>query len=325
MLRAVVLGMGVVGQRRARAVRAHPALELVGTADDAASSRALLAQKPALAVVCVPNQAAPPTCLAALQAGAHVFCEKPPARSTAELRPVIAAAQARDRVLMYGFNHRHHGSVRWLLTAAAAGELGALRALRGAYVKRGNAGWRLDPEVAGGGILLDQGIHMLDLFLALAPGLRPVFARVRGEPVEDEVHAVLEDERGVVATLHSSARAPRCGFRLEAEFDRARVTLDGMLSGSMAYAPERRIVHWAPGFGPAGAADPVVEAYTEDDSWARGVACMVEAVQAPARSTPPVQHGSPQQALAALSLVEAIYACGGVGSTAGAGGSGATT
>jgi predicted dehydrogenase len=309
MLRTVIIGMGVVGKRRARAVVAHPSLDLIGTADDEATARVLLAQRPELAVVCVPNRAAPPACLAALAAGAHVFCEKPPARSSAELRPVIEAARSLGRVLMYGFNHRHHGSVRWLLDAAASGRLGALRALRGVYVKTGNAGWRLDPEEAGGGILLDQGIHMLDLFLALAPGLRPVFARVRGMPLEDDVVAVLESPSGVVAQLHSSARAPRCRFRLEADYASARVTLDGILSGSMAYAPERLVVEPAAGSAVA----PVDQSFELDDSWAAGLACLVDAVRfARSNASVPVHaHGRPEQALAALELVEAIYAAGG--------------
>lgn len=309
MLRTVVIGMGVVGKRRARAVLDHARLDLIGTADDPATARALLDQAPDLAVVCVPNRAAPPTCLAALAAGAHVFCEKPPARSSAELRPVIRAARARGRVLMYGFNHRHHGSVRWLLDGAASGRLGALRALRGFYGKPGNGGWRLDPVEAGGGILLDQGIHMLDLFLVLAPGLRPVFARVRGAPVEDDVVAVLESPDGVVAQLHSSARAPRCGFRLEAEFDRARVTLDGILSGSMAYAPERLLVAPAAG-APVAAVD---RSFEVDGSWAAGVACVVDAIDAVGSGAPmgAHPHGRPGEALAVLELVEAIYALGG--------------
>lgn len=306
MLRTAVIGMGVIGTRRARAVSEHPGLVLIGTADDETTARELLALQPQLAVVCVPNRAAPPTCHAALAAGAHVFCEKPPARSSAELRPVIEAARARGRVLMYGFNHRHHGSVRWLLDAAASGSLGALRALRGVYVKTGNAGWRLEPEEAGGGILLDQGIHMLDLFLALAPGLQPVFARVRGAPLEDDVVAVLEGPGGVVAQLHSSARAPRCQFRLEAEFDRARVTLDGILSGSMAYAPERLVVEPAPGT----AVESVDRSFGVDDSWAAGVACVVDAIRNADPSTPH-PHGRPEEALAVMELVESIYAIGG--------------
>lgn len=301
MLRAGLIGLGAVGRRRAAAIDAHPLLARVATSDDPAGTAALLSQPLDLVFVCVPNDQAAAICRAALERGLHVFCEKPGARSVAELLPVVAAAAARDRVLMFGFNHRLHGSVRRLLSMAERGEHGPLSSLRGVYGKPGSSGWRLDPAVAGGGILLDQGIHLLDLVHLLAGELEVVAAVVRGAPLEDDVHALLRGRDGVVASLHSSAREPRCIFRLEAVFAHARVALEGILSGSMAYAPERLVITRA-------GQDPQVEAFTVDPSWAEEVALMAAAVV----EGRPAAHGTAADAVRILRCIERIHEVGAV-------------
>lgn len=302
MIRAGVVGMGVVGRRRAAAIAAHPDLDLAATSDAAAETAALLDQPLDVVFVCLPNALAAPACLAALDRGLHVFCEKPPARTAAELLPVLEAAARARRVLMVGFNHRLHGSVQALLALHREGALGPLHSLRGVYAKPGNSGWRVDPAVAGGGILLDQGIHMLDLARLLAGELAVQAAVVRGEPVEDDVHALLRGARGAVVSLHSSAREPRCIFRLEAVYARGRATLDGILSGSMAYAPERLVVE-VPG-QPA-----QVREYAADRSWADEVAEMARAV-VDGGGCASARHGDPADALALLRCIERIYEVG---------------
>lgn len=302
MLRVGLIGLGAVGRRRAAAIQAHPGLRLVETSDSPAQTTQLLTASLDLVFVCVPNDQTAPTCLAALSRGLHVFCEKPPARSLAELLPVVQAATAADRVLMYGFNHRLHGAVLRLRELAGSQEHGALRSLRGVYGKPGATGWRRDPAVAGGGILLDQGIHMLDLLRLLAGELTVEGAVVRGAPLEEDVHALLRGERGVVASLHSSAWEPRCTFRLEAVFERARVVVDGILSGSMAYAPERLRVE-------AQGRPPTEERFEQDGSWAAEVDAMAAAV-VEGRSAAAAGHGSPEDAVALMRCIERIHQAG---------------
>ncbi len=299
MIRVGILGAGVMGRRRAEAVRAHPGLQLIGVSDDAQASTRLLQKDLDMVFVCVPNDQAAPLSLAALHRDLHVFCEKPPARSVAEFLAVVDAAARRQRVLMVGLNHRLHGSVQRLDQVVASGELGRVRRMRGVYGKPGNSGWRTDPAVAGGGILLDQGIHMLDLLLRLAPDLEPVAAIIDGAPLEDDVLALLRSPDGVAATLHSSAREPRCIFRLEVVFDAGRVVLDGILSGSMAYAPERFLLE-RPGQATA------VETFEVDHSWALEVARMADAVLEPRVAA----HGAPADAVRVLRCIERIHEVG---------------
>ena len=104
----------------------------------------------------------------ALEAGKHVFCEKPPALNSKEMLAVIKAERQSGKVLKYGFNHRYHYSVIEAKKIIESGDLGKILLMRGVYGKAGSIdfdkNWRQYKKFSGGGILFDQGIHMLDLF-----------------------------------------------------------------------------------------------------------------------------------------------------------------
>ena len=321
-----MIGHGVVGRRRSALVAAHPRLRLAavcdadpaaltglpeGTAADTDWRRSLARDLDAV-VICLPNHLSAAVSAAALRRGLHTFCEKPPARSLAELEAVAAAAAARpDRVLLYGFNHRHHGSVREALALARSGELGELLHLRGVYGKSAVAErpacWRGDPERAGGGILLDQGLHMLDLMRCFAGD----FSRVQAVLVEErpglerEAFALLSTPGGVVATLHSSATHWRHRFHLHAGFTEGALELDGILSGSMSYAPELLRV-WRRDAATGRAGPPRCTRYEEDMSWAVEIDSFARAVET-GRATGACGLAD---AGATLALVERIYQSG---------------
>src|SRR5262249_22274859 len=104
---------------------------------------------------------------AAVQQGKHVLVEKPAARRAEELRPLVGAARQADVVVKVGFNHRFHPALAKARAIFDAGELGRLMYLRARYGHGGRLGydreWRADPAIAGGGELLDQGVHLIDL------------------------------------------------------------------------------------------------------------------------------------------------------------------
>ena len=106
--------------------------------------------------------------LRALKKGKHVFCEKPPSISLKELEEIVEFQSDSKLVLKYGFNHRYHYSVMEARNLIKNGEMGELLWMRGVYGKAGSLdfkkNWRSYKKYAGGGILMDQGIHMLDLF-----------------------------------------------------------------------------------------------------------------------------------------------------------------
>ena len=188
----------------------------------------------------------------ALTAGKHVFCEKPPATSSSEILQVIEAEKSSKKILKYGFNHRYHYSVMEAKKIIGTGELGKLLWMRGVYGKAGSIdfhdSWRNYKKYSGGGILIDQGIHMLDLFRyfsenefdCLSSYLTTSFWKIE---CEDNAFAILKSKNNnIVATLHSSATQWKHKFLLEMTFENGYLNLDGILSATRSYTPETLVI-----------------------------------------------------------------------------------
>jgi len=240
-LRAGIVGYGYMGEIRRRNVEAHADLTLVGVVDPRISSGAavgapvfdsvdaLMAAGLDVLFVCTPNNLTPLVTVQALRAGLHVFCEKPPGRNTEDVKRMIEAERkAQDRKLMFGFNHRHHPAVQEAQAICLARELGSILWMRGIYGKSGGmsfeSSWRNDPAVSGGGILIDQGIHMLDLarfflgdFVEVEGWLGTQFWKI---PVEDNAFVHLRNAAGQVAQIHSSATLWKHTFQVDLGFER---------------------------------------------------------------------------------------------------------
>lgn len=259
-LRVGIVGCGLIGSRRAR-VAAEAGDDVVVVADLAVDRAVALARDHGArsesdwrAVVADPgvdavvvatfNTALVDVASAALEAGKHVLCEKPFGCNANEALQLLEIASRADGVVKVGFTLRHHEAVARAHALVEGGEIGAPVALRAAYGHGGRPGydreWRGDPILAGGGELLDQGVHLVDLsrwFLG-------DFARVSGavgtwvwqvEPLEDNGFALLQTADGRVATLHTSWTQWRNLFRLEVLGTEGLVTVNG-LGGS--YGPE---------------------------------------------------------------------------------------
>lgn len=127
--------------------------------------------------VCTPNALHKQQVIAALEAGCHVLCEKPPAISAREANEMLQAAKKAQRTLHYGFHYRHTSDTQLLKRMIDAGELGHVYAATAlALRRRGIPGWGVftDKKLQGGGALLDIGVHMLDLALYLMSYPTPV-------------------------------------------------------------------------------------------------------------------------------------------------------
>ena len=259
MLNIGIIGFGKMGQIRANAIKANgrgrvesifdinPISDPMGA--EVASSAEEIIKNPTIDAVfiCTPNFLNKPLTIAALQEGKHVFCEKPPAFNAEEIKEIREVEKTSGKKLMYGFNHRHHSSIKHMKSLIDSGEYGNILWIRGRYGKSVDKdffrSWRAKKESAGGGILLDQGIHMLDLFVYLAGDFHEVQAMVSNLywklDIEDNVFAIFRNnENGIVAQLHSTMTQWRHIFSLEVFMEKGYLVLNGLKTSSGTYGDE---------------------------------------------------------------------------------------
>lgn len=256
-----IAGFGYMGEIRKRVIDQSDRLKLLGVSDTDATKRAkvsgcpvfetteeLLAQAPDILFVCTPNAYSPKICIEAMGRGMHIFCEKPPGRDIDDIRAIVAAEKNGVK-LMFGFNHRFHPAVIKAKAVVDSGRMGKVLSLRGLYGKSGGVSfeqsWRNDESISGGGILLDQGIHMLDLFCYFCGDFEQVkcfTSRAYWDfNVEDNAYVILANAAGQNAIFHSSATLWKHTFRLEITLEHGYMVVEGLLSKSGSYGRERLV------------------------------------------------------------------------------------
>ena len=320
-LRVGIVGCGLIGQKRARAL--GPAGRVVACADlDEDRARAAAEHDGArvfsdwrqlvslpdvdVVVVATPHDTLAPITLAAVEAGKHVLVEKPAARSPAELKPVIEAAERRRAKVHVGFNHRYHRSFRKAREIFESGALGELMFVRARYGHGGRIGydqeWRARPEISGGGELIDQGPHLIDL----ARWFLGDFSEVQGfahtyywsMPVEDNGFMLLKTPRRQVAFLHASCTEWKNLFSMEIYGREGKLDVSG-LGGS--YGVER--LTWyrmLPQMGPPETA--AWEYPMGDDSWGVETAEFLEDIRLDRTPQPGLRD-----AAECLKIIQQIY------------------
>jgi predicted dehydrogenase len=325
-LKVGIAGYGVVGKRRRDVIDAQPSLEVSavsdrtlygdGVFDDGVryfdDYKNLLGEDLDVLFVCLTNDINPDATIAGLEKGLHVFCEKPPGRDVADIERVISCEKQHTGLkLKYGFNHRYHDSVRDALEILKSGELGDVINLRAVYGKSklitfDQTTWRTQRALAGGGVLLDQGIHIVDLLRLFAGEFTDVHSFVSNtvwnHDVEDNAYALMRTADGKVAMLHSSASQWRHRFGLEITLMKGALTLAGILSGSKSYGDETLTIARLAD-GDMGDPEEETRRYDNDPSWADDVAEFTDAVL---KGTP-ILNGSSEDALNTMKLVYRIY------------------
>lgn len=328
MIRVLIAGFGVVGRRRFECIRQHPEMEVVAISDIlfegngihdvgvpyCSDYRGLQDFDADALVVCLTNDVAAPATLMGLEAGMHVFCEKPPGRTVEDILAVRQAESSRPgKILKYGFNHRYHESVKQAKRIISSGRYGRVLNARGVYGKSRmipfSGGWRVKRAIAGGGILLDQGIHMLDLIRYFAGDFDEIRSFVSnefwGHDVEDNAWALMRNsESGCVASVHSTATQWRHKFRLELSLESGFIELSGILSGSKSYGEEKLTIVEKDGQSINGSFQEMTSLFLNDNSWQEEIDEFAEAILRGA----PIAGGSSYDALAVMELVRGIYA-----------------
>jgi len=316
-----IVGCGLIGAKRAAALGQA---RLVACADlDPSRADQLASRTPGamadrvdrviarpdvdVVIVATTNESLAPVAIAALDAGKHVLVEKPAARSVAELDLVAAASKRASRLVRVGFNHRYHPALQQARELVDAGALGPLMFIRGRYGHGGRVGydreWRADPARSGGGELIDQGVHLIDLsrwFLGDFADVDGFAATYFWEmPVDDNGFLLLRTAGGQAAFLHVSCTEWKNLFSLEIYGRTGKLALDG-LGGS--YGTERLTYYkMLPQMGP-----PETTAWEYprgDQSWALEWAEFLEDIRLEREPSAGLAA-----ARAALDVVEKIYA-----------------
>lgn len=318
-----VIGCGRIGARRARVTRDHPRTHLAavadidpacahevaaGAADVLGEWRGILERDDVhIVVVATPNAFLGEIAIAALESGRHVLMEKPMGRDLREARRIADAAALSERVLRIGFNHRYHPAVRRAAELVHAGAIGRIVTLRARYGHGGRPGlereWRSDPALAGGGELIDQGVHVVDLFHWLAGMPDEAFAFVQTAvwqiaPLEDNAYGLLRFRDGAVGQLHASMTQWKNLFSLEVQGESGAVVVEG-LGGS--YGTERLLVMERAFEGGAPAIREEKFA-GEDVSWALEWDAFLRAIDGTGG-----EAGGPDDGVAAMRIVDALY------------------
>jgi predicted dehydrogenase len=270
-LGVAIVGCGLVGRKRAAALagarlvscadlRRERAEALARTSPGATADtdwRAAV-DRPDVGIVIVAttNDALADVACYSVAAGKHVLVEKPGGRTPREIDSLTEAVRQHQRLVRVGFNHRYHPALRKARELYDTSVLGDLMFVRGRYGHGGRAGyeneWRARPELSGGGELIDQGVHLIDLsrwFLGELPTVGG-FARTYfwQMPVDDNAFLLLRTARNQAAWLHVSCTEWKNLFSLEIYGRNAKLHVEG-LGGS--YGPERLTLYrMLPEMGP---------------------------------------------------------------------------
>jgi predicted dehydrogenase len=255
------------------------------------------------------NSALAPIALQAVRLGKHVLVEKPAAINLAELAELEAAAAVHKVLVRVGYNHRYHPAGLKAREIFRSGALGPILFLRGRYGQGGRLGyekeWRADPAISGGGELIDQGVHLIDLagiflgeFTTIEGHTATYFWKM---PVEDNAFLSLRNAAGATAWLHVSCTEWKNLFSLEICGRDAKLHWEG-LGGS--YGVERLTYYqMLPQMGPP---DTTIYEYPRgDESWKIEMAEFVEDIKTHRTPVPGLK-----EARAALAVVESIYKSG---------------
>ena len=281
-----IIGCGLIGRKRALSLEGARVAVCADLQEErarrlAAESGAPLAfhdwreavNHPSVQIVVVStiNDSLAEITLAAVQAGKHVLVEKPAGRSVRELVPVVDAAEKNRVKVRVGFNHRYHPALLKAREWVESGVVGELMFVRGRYGHGARVGydreWRMDPQVSGGGELIDQGVHLIDLSRMLL-GDFPVIDGLAttlfwDTKADDNAFMTLRTDKGQVAFLHVSCTEWKNLFSFEIYGRVGKIHVEG-LGGS--YGVERVTLYkMLPQMGPPDMQS--LEFSQGDESW----------------------------------------------------------
>lgn len=320
-LRIGIIGAGLIGGKRAEAIKRTGKGELVAIADPDLARAKAFGEKYGVAtfadwkamvrrndidavIVAVPNAFVTPIVLGALKNGKHIFTEKPFGVTSKESRAMLAAGKKAKKVIKVGFNHRFHAGILKAYEIFQKGGIGKVMFIRARYGHGGRKGmekeWRFDKKISGGGELLDQGVHLVDLGRWFGGEMKTAYGLAQAKfwdtKLDDNAFALLTNDR-VTVSFHASTTQWKNLFSFEVYGDLGYLEITGK-GGSygeetLVYA-KRKL-----GFAPD---QEVFKFGAGDESWDREWENFADAVAGKAKIL-----GGPEDGLRANEIIEALY------------------
>jgi len=320
-MRFAIIGCGLIGQKRAACL---PIGSLAAVCDlDNARAESIANAAPGCRVVTDPveifdstdvdavfisatNSSLSPLTADAIRAHKHALVEKPVALRATDVELLDNLAKENQVIVRVGYNHRFHPAFQKAREIVDSGTIGPLLFLRARYGHGGRVGydreWRADPKLSGGGELIDQGVHLIDLsrwFLGDFPFIEG-FAKTYfwDMPVEDNAFMQLRTSRDQIAWLHVSCTEWKNTFSFELYGRDGKLNVDG-LGGS--YGIERlSLYQMRPEMGPPDTT--IFEFPRGDQSWKREADEFIDDIRFRRQPAPGLSD-----AAATLRVVESIY------------------
>ena len=317
-----IIGCGLIGKKRLACLPAGSKLVIacdknLSRAEElvklAKNGRALADFNQAVAdpqveavIVATINAALAEVSAAAIRAGKHVIVEKPAGISVHQIDELMALAEKHKVCVRVGFNHRYHPAFAQAREIFASGVMGELMFIRARYGHGGRVGydkeWRADPKLSGGGELIDQGIHLIDLAGWFLGGFKQIDGHATtyfwDMPVDDNAFLSLRTAKNQTAWLHVSCTEWKNLFSFEIYGRYAKLHIEG-LGGS--YGVEKLYYHqMKPEMG-----IPDTKLYEfpgPDESWRKEMLEFEKDIQLKRRP-----DAGLAEARAALQIVETIY------------------
>ncbi len=317
-----IIGLGKVGKKRFELFQEIPDVGSISFFDPTLKSfcntpsvpkvDALFSDKNIDAIViCTPNKQKINLINKAFESHKHIFCEKPPVMSYEEMLIIESLHQANpDIKIQFGFNHRHLSHYRTLKEIVNSEKYGKPLWVRGIYGKGFDKKfleeWRADKTFSGGGIFLDQGIHMLDLVFDLLGDLQVEnVLRENQENLSDidiNMFIHLRSHQGIPVSLHSSMLQWRHKLSLDVGTEKAIIGMDGILSSTKSYGNETIRIdrHWKNNF-----VESEINQYSNRDYYTFRKEC-IDFTHSIINDVP-IANGTVKDAMRIMKLVDKVY------------------
>jgi len=319
-----IIGCGLMGHRRAESIKKIKTLKLISVCDELPSkARELsnkyncfftsnwreLVQSPGidLIMICTPHNSLSKITIEALKNNKHVLVEKPAGINSKEIQKVIKVYEKQDKKIKVGFNHRFHPSIIKASEIIKSGILGKTMFIRAFYGNGArlnfNKEWRTREDISGGGELIDQGSHLIDLARLFLGDVKPIFGACRtcfwNIPVEDNVFFSLESKTHQIAHFHASWTEWKNAFRMDIMCQKGQITIEGL---GKSYGVETMAVHkMKPEMGPPKSR---TKAFWSDNSFELELRNLLYSIK---MNREP--NGNIYDALENMKSIEEIYKC----------------